>query len=544
MAGPSVAVRILGDLSGWSNSINGAGDTAQSGASRIKGAFSGVLGQLNATGVLGPFSGAISAVSSSMESLSDKTGTLGTKMIGAGGAVLGLGVGLQTLGSKQQAAQQQLSAAITATGGSYSDYTDQITEAIGAEEHHGDTAAETMTAMQKLTQIMHDPAEAIKTLGVASDVAASKHEDLVTAAGQVGKAYEGQTRILKEFGITAKVSGTDALTELAGVTAGQASAAADTFSGKLTAMKTHLEDNVTTFATQYGPAITAGGAALTGLGATIEIVKGAQDLMHDSTILSTIATDAQAVSAGVVTAAQWLWNAALEANPIGVIVLALVALGAAFYEAYQHVGVFRTGITDLWTGIKTAFGAIKQVIGDVFDWLKTNWPLVLGILTGPFGLILEQIVTHWADVTTFLEGLPADIKNLFKDAATWLEQAGADIVKGLVKGVTGAVDSVGKAVGSIASKVKHAFTNPLSLLSPSKVFEDYGRNVVQGFVNGINNAAPAAAGAVGSMAAGVAGAGASSGGTLVSMGDVHISSPVDLDLLTQKISGALLAGRV
>ena len=202
MAGPSVAVRILGDLTGWNKSVGGTGDAATTATSRIKGAFSSVLGTLNKSGVLGPFGASIDAISSSMDSLSEKGASVGEKFLGVGGAAVGLGLGLQELGSKQQAAQQQLSAAISATGGSYAAYSEQIKETIGDEEHHGETATETMTAMQKLTQIMHNPTEAIKEMGLAADVAAAKHEDLTTAAGQVGKAFEGNTKILKDFGIT------------------------------------------------------------------------------------------------------------------------------------------------------------------------------------------------------------------------------------------------------------------------------------------------------------------------------------------------------
>ena len=38
----------------------------------------------------------------------------------------------------------------------------------------------------------------------------------------------------------------------------------------------------------------------------------------------------------VATAAQWLLNAALDANPIGLTIIAVAALAAAVYEIYQH----------------------------------------------------------------------------------------------------------------------------------------------------------------------------------------------------------------
>ena len=41
------------------------------------------------------------------------------------------------------------------------------------------------------------------------------------------------------------------------------------------------------------------------------------------------------------TAAQWLLNVALDANPIGLVVVAVVALGAALVIAYRHSSTFR-----------------------------------------------------------------------------------------------------------------------------------------------------------------------------------------------------------
>ncbi|WP_203639892.1 phage tail tape measure protein [Levilactobacillus wangkuiensis] len=43
----------------------------------------------------------------------------------------------------------------------------------------------------------------------------------------------------------------------------------------------------------------------------------------------------------LVTSAQWLFNVALDANPIGIAVVAIGALAAGFYEAYKHIKPFR-----------------------------------------------------------------------------------------------------------------------------------------------------------------------------------------------------------
>jgi len=50
MAGPSVMVRVLGDLSGLGNAFKQSGAQAQSAAAKAHGAFSSMLGLLNQSG--------------------------------------------------------------------------------------------------------------------------------------------------------------------------------------------------------------------------------------------------------------------------------------------------------------------------------------------------------------------------------------------------------------------------------------------------------------------------------------------------------------
>lgn len=79
------------------------------------------------------------------------------------------------------------------------------------------------------------------------------------------------------------------------------------------------------------------------------------------------------------TAVQWLLNAALNANPIGLIVLAIAALVGAAIWAYKNVDWFREGVNKAWDWIKRATAAawpvIKMVLGEIgkaFTWVWNN----------------------------------------------------------------------------------------------------------------------------------------------------------------------------
>jgi hypothetical protein len=83
----------------------------------------------------------------------------------------------------------------------------------------------------------------------------------------------------------------------------------------------------------------------------------------------------------LVTAAQWLWNIAMDANPIGAVVLGLTALVTGLVLAYKHFAGFRMVVQAVWT------------------WIKEHWPLLLGILLGPVGLAVVAIIKHWKSIT-------------------------------------------------------------------------------------------------------------------------------------------------
>lgn len=100
---------------------------------------------------------------------------------------------------------------------------------------------------------------------------------------------------------------------------------------------------------------------------------------------------AAAAASKAYAAAQWLVNAAMDANPITLIVIALVALGVAFYELWKHSETFRRIVTG-------ALNAVKGAALAVFHWVKGHWPLLLAIITGPIGLAAYFIHQHWQKI--------------------------------------------------------------------------------------------------------------------------------------------------
>lgn len=141
----------------------------------------------------------------------------------------------------------------------------------------------------------------------------------------------------------------------------------------------------------------------------------------------------------LVAAAQWLWNAALTANPIALVIIAIIALVAIIVVAYQKVGWFRAAIDAAWQAIQVAFFAVLGAVKAVFNWLKTNWPLILAILAGPVGLAVLAIVRNW---------------NTIKAAATAVAGWVADRFRSLVNFFSGLPGAIAGFIGHVVSIIK------------------------------------------------------------------------------------------
>jgi hypothetical protein len=115
------------------------------------------------------------------------------------------------------------------------------------------------------------------------------------------------------------------------------------------------------------------------------------------------------------TITQWALNAALNANPFGLIVVGVTALVAAFILAYTKVDWFRNGVNSAFT----------KIVGDVrgaIDWIKHNWVKLLVILTGPIGMavaviskaiggVVIRIAKNFGKIVSVVRGVVAKLKS-------------------------------------------------------------------------------------------------------------------------------------
>ena len=128
-------------------------------------------------------------------------------LFGLGTAAVGLGGMALKMADDFEKSHAKLQQAIKDSGNSFAAFSPQIDVSQKKMEALGFTNAQTQEALANLTTGLGSPAKALKDMGLAADVARFKHIDLATAATLVTKAEEGNLKALKQMGIDLPIAG-------------------------------------------------------------------------------------------------------------------------------------------------------------------------------------------------------------------------------------------------------------------------------------------------------------------------------------------------
>jgi hypothetical protein len=220
-----------------------------------------------------------------------------------------------------------------------------------------------------------------------ADYAAKTGKDLPGAAGTLGKAFLGNTRALKELGINYKSTG-DRAKDVANITAlvrdkvgGFAEKEGKTAAGQAAILSNRFGEMKEQLGQKLLPVL----LKLSEAGIkVIDFISKNQEIMIP--LIAVIAA---------VTVAQWAWNVALTANPIGLIIVGISLLIAGIVFLATKTKFFQT----IW---RVAWGGIKAAAMAVWDWLK-NLPERIGrtfikvaeFIGRPFRAAFNMIANAW-----------------------------------------------------------------------------------------------------------------------------------------------------
>lgn len=210
-----------------------------------------------------------------------------------------------------------------------------------------------------------------------------------------------------------------------------------------------------------------------------------------------------AAATAVWTAAQWLLNAALTANPIGIVVVAIAALVAGLIYAYNNSETFRNIVTAVWAAVQAAIGAAVDWIIGALDWFNT----LPGKFQEWFGQAKDQAVKKFEELVAWVTGLPDKFLAALGDLGNLLVQVGHDIVDGLWNGIKAGWEWLTGQVANLASSLLTAAKNALDIHSPSKAFADQvGAQIPAGIAAGVKSNTGSATSAIQGMTSSMIGA--------------------------------------
>jgi gas vesicle protein len=488
-------------------------------------------------------------------------GVLKTAGVAAGAAAFaGLGAILHT-GMQEtmdaSAAQAQLEAGIKSTGGAagvtvghLNDLASEIQNYSGQTD---DSIAQTEALLLTFTNIKNAGPDKIfdQATIAAADMAAKMGTDAPAAAIQLGKALNDPvkgvtalTRMGVQFTdgqkaqIAALVESGDVmgaqkiiLGELETQFGGAAKAAGESLPGKVERGKRAFEDMSQNLVSSLMPALVDLMGVATNVmqgfdklpGPVKAVVLGFVALAAGAAILAPLASGiggvvavmkGWAIATKVQAAGQWLLNAALSANPIGLVVVAIAGLVAAVVIAWKKSETFRKIVIAAWNAIKAA---AKRVFDWIASYLRRWVDIVRNVLRG-IGAVVDWVRSQWNRikdgavgafnaVVSFVRGLPGRIKSAIGNLGNLLYGAGKSVVTGMWNGIKAMAGWLYDKVTGFASGIFDSVKKGLGKLwpgSPSRAGIELGYFLGLGIEKGIASSMPAVSAAVGALGSALA----------------------------------------
>lgn len=188
------------------------------------------------------------------------------------------------------------------------------------------------------------------------------------------------------------------------------------------------------------------------------------------------ATKAWAIAAKVAGVAAKGLGMAMKfmTGPIGIAIAVILALIAAGIWLYKNWDTVKEKAIEIWYAMKDG---ILSIVSGLWN----------GI-TFTIGGVKDTIVSGLTAAINWIKGLPAE-------AYTW----GADIIQGIIDGITGMIDRVGEAASGIASKIKSFIGFSVPETGPLSDFDTYMPDMIDLLVKGIYNGEGPVADAVSSL---------------------------------------------
>lgn len=185
----------------------------------------------------------------------------------------------------------------------------------------------------------------------------------------------------------------------------------------------------------------------------VGIFAGAVITYNTAVSLASAASKAWTVATQVATGVQWLFNAALNANPLAIVavVLAAVTAGLVWFFTQTQVG------QDIWNGF---VGVLSSTITSIGQWFGGLWNGIVGVFGGAAGWFSGVFQGAWNAIVGVFSRMPGFFGGVWNTVAGMFGKIGSfvgNLVGGAVKGaVNGALGMVERMANGFINTINGA----------------------------------------------------------------------------------------
>jgi hypothetical protein len=161
-----------------------------------------------------------------------------------------------------------------------------------------------------------------------------------------------------------------------------------------------------------------------------------------------------AIAVATVVASPWL------AIILGIVV-GIALLTAGVILAYKHIDVFREAVDAVW------------------QFIKKYWPLLLGILLGPFALAVIAIIKYWDEITAGIKSAIRAVTGVITGAKSAVTNAAKGLGNAVKEGVVDALVGIGNAAWRVIDNIGQVIVDNV------RVIAGWGRTVASAIWNAV-----------------------------------------------------------
>jgi len=257
------------------------------------------------------------------------------------------------------------------------------------------------------------------------------------------------------------------------------------------------------------------------------------------------------------------WDAAMAANPVVLVIAALVALGIALFEVIKHWDQVKAAFAAGWEQIKTAFSAgmnavktafttgwdqIKSVAQSAMDSVKntaqTGWDQIKSAATSAWDGIKNTVTTGWDQIKSATSSAISAVESTASSGWSQIQSAASSAWSAISSAISSAWSTIQSTISSAISTITSTLTSAWNTVKStataawqgivsavqssvntmlgviraipgqitsalgnlSGLLVQAGKNVIQGLINGIQSMAGAVASAISNIASTIRGA--------------------------------------